>query len=192
MITDYRTKVLFLLFVLFVIFLGTFGTLITIPVLLLVIVVLSTFATTFYGSGWTPSSRQSIERILKEIRPKKGDIIYDLGSGDGRFVIAAAKQTNAKIIGLEIDFFKWLMSSLAIKIKGLGNAKIIRKNFFTYNFHDADIIFIYLPQPTVDRLQERLKKLRKGTLIVTNKIKCKSLKLTKELKPEKIYIYSTK
>lgn len=102
---------------------------------------------------------------------------------------AAAKQTEAKVIGLEVDFFKWLLTTVSIKMKGLKNAKILRRNFFTYDFRDAKIVFIYLPQPTVDRLQPKLKGLRKGTLVVTNRVKCRELKLKKELKAEKIYIY---
>ncbi|MBI4174585.1 MAG: hypothetical protein HY517_02980 [Candidatus Aenigmarchaeota archaeon] len=189
MISDYQARIVALLVLLFAIFLATFGTLLTVPIIILLAIVLSTFATSFYGSSYLPSKKRAIEAIIKEIHLKKNDVVYDIGSGDGRFVIAMAKRTQAKVIGLEIDLIKWLISSISVRMKGLRNAKIIRESFFSYDYSDASIVFIYLPQPTVDKLQTKLKKLRKGTIVIANRIQCKELRLMKEIRKEKIRIY---
>lgn len=177
------------MFILIITFLGTLGTLITIPVFFLIIFVFSVFFTSFFGSSWLPTSYKKIDAIINELKLKKGDTVYDLGSGDGRIVITIAKKTKANVVGIEIDAIKWLISCIRIKTAGLKNAKVIRKSFFNANISNADVVFCYLPARTLEKLGNKLKTLRKGTIIVSNGAKIRDIKLTKELKPHKIYIY---
>lgn len=189
MISTFRAEIVFLLFILFFALLASWGTLAAIPILLLLIISGSVFLTSFFGSYWTPTKASAIERVVKEVKARKGKTFYDLGSGDARLVMAVASGTNAKTIGIEIDPIKWMISAARIKFDRLQNAKILRANFYKADLSKADVIFCYLPNLTMEKLEPKMKKLKKGTTIICYCIKFPTLKLTKEIKSEKIYIY---
>lgn len=119
-----------------------------------------------FGSPYLPLTVDVVERIMKMAEIKKDDIFYDLGSGDGRLVIAAAKR-GAKAYGVEINFFRVWCSRWNIFKKGLGNrAKIIRANLFEVDLSDATIVNVYLSQKTNNLLLPKLEKeLKNGTKI---------------------------
>lgn len=81
---------------------------------------------------------------------------------------------------------KLLLSMARIKANRISNASVIRQNFFTANLSDADIVYCYLPTLTLKKLEPKLKK---DTTVITYCIKFPSLKLIKELKHHKVYIY---
>ena len=71
--------------------------------------------------------------------------IYELGSGWGNVLIALAKQfPNRQIVGYEISFLPWLISKLLIKILGLKNVHVYRKNFLNADLSEASVIVCYL------------------------------------------------
>lgn len=189
MATKYQLKALLLMFVLLAIFLGTLGTLLTIPLLFLIIFTLSVVFTNFLGSQWVPTPSPAINLIVKETKVHKAKVFYDLGSGDARLVIEVAKHTSAKAIGIEIDPLKWILSLIKIKLNKAETVKILRQNFFKSDLSDADVIFCYLPTSTMKKLEPKMKKLDKGTIIIAYRIKFPSLKPIKELKQHKVYIY---
>ena len=160
-----------------------------IPITILFIISCSVYLTSFLGSYWTPTKSSAIARVAKEVKTRKSKIFYDLGSGDARLIGEVAKNTSAEAIGIEIDPLKWLFSMAKIKANRLKNANIVRGNFYSANLSKADIIFCYLPNRTLEKLEPKMKKLRKGTIIICYRIKFPTLKPIKELKPEKIYIY---
>jgi len=124
--------------------------------------------TTKSGSPFYPTEPKIVERLVKLAEIKPGDIIYDLGSGDGRIVIAAAL-VGAKAYGVEIDLLRCLYSRLWIKIFGLSkNAEIIKKSFYDVDLSKADVVFMFLLPETMEKLEEKLKReLKKGTKIVS-------------------------
>ena len=119
-----------------------------------------------FGSPYLPLKVDVVERIMKMAEIKEGDIFYDLGSGDGRLVIAAAKR-GAKAYGVEINFFRVLLSRWNIFKKGLGGkAKIIRGNVFDIDLSQATIVNVYLSQKTNNLLLPKLEKeLKNGTKV---------------------------
>jgi SAM-dependent methyltransferase len=111
----------------------------------------------FTGAPWVPMSRKLVNEILMLADIKPGELLYDLGSGDGRLVIAAAKDFGARAIGIEIDPFRVFYSRLKIWQYHLGDlAKTVEKNFFGVDLRQADVVVTYLLQETNDRLQEKL------------------------------------
>jgi len=144
-------------------------------------------------SPWAPWWRTSkkVARVqckLAEI--KKGDLIYDLGSGDGTALMIAAKEFGAKGIGLEIDLLRYYISKLLLKSYGVSaQVKVKRKNFFEENLKNADIIFVYLVPKTLDRLIPKFKKeLKKGTKILSYRYEI-NLPLKKYDKKNRIRLY---
>lgn len=122
-------------------------------------------------SPWAPWWRTSDETIRKAFKLAKvtsSDTVYDLGSGDGRSLIIAAKEFGARAIGIEIDPLRFWISQLLVLFKGLSNKVEIRKeNFLKSDISDATVVFVYLVPKALERLRPRLIKLKKGTRIVS-------------------------
>jgi len=123
-------------------------------------------------SPWAPwwrTSKKTARAICKLAKVKSGDLIYDLGSGDGTALMVAAKEFGAKGIGIEIDPLRYWISKYLLKRNSVANkVKILRKNFFAQDLKDADVIFVYLIPKTLGKLLPKFKKeLKKGTRIVS-------------------------
>lgn len=98
------------------------------------------------------------------------DIVYDLGCGDGRTAITAARRFGARAVGIEIDPLRYLWCQLLVTILGLRNrVRIVHGNLFAQDLSEATIVTCYLLQDTNNRLEEKLiKELRPGTRVVSN------------------------
>lgn len=125
----------------------------------------------FAGSDapYVPTKMGQVRKILKLAGVKKGKKFYELGSGDGRVVIAAAK-LGADSFGIEQSFIRVFYSRYKASNSHLkvGRAIFFHQNIFFKNYSDADIVYIYLLSKGVNKLEEKLKKeLKKGTVIIT-------------------------
>lgn len=110
---------------------------------------------------------------------KEGEIVYDLGCGDGRLLIEAEKKQNIEARGFEIAPIPFLLASLK---KWFENAKIklYFSNFLKANLHDADVIFCYLGPDAMAALYQKMKKeCRKGTRIISNTFRILEIKPVK-------------
>jgi len=113
-----------------------------------------------------PVVRQMI--ILAELKP--GENFYDLGAGDGRTVIMAAKDFGAKAVGVELreDLTKRTLNS----IYELGlerKVEILQKDIFNVDLSPADVVFLYLTTSANDKIKPKLEsELRPGTRIVSH------------------------
>jgi len=121
------------------------------------------------GAGWEPTSRRKVRKMLEMSGAGPTDIIYDLGSGDGRIVVEAARRFHARAIGVEADPIRVLFSRLAISLMHLeGQAKIIWGNFFHVDLSEATIVTLFLSQGTNRKLEPKLAtELRPGARIVS-------------------------
>jgi ribosomal protein L11 methylase PrmA len=124
--------------------------------------------TTIFGAPWTPTSARSVKRVLDLADVRPSDTVYDLGSGDGRLVIEAAKR-QATAVGIEIDLLRVLWSRLAIKLAGLDRKASIRwENFFHEDLREATVVTLYLSEQTNKRLRPKLEReLRPGARVVS-------------------------
>ena len=144
-----------------------------IPVPLLLIAVILILAglvlwTQVIGAGWWPTPMKAVRRMLELAELKESDTLYDLGSGDGRIVIEAAKRYGARGIGIEADPLRVAVSRLIVRLKGVhGLVKIVHGNLFRESIAEASVVTLYLTQKTNRRLKQRLLELREGTRIVT-------------------------
>jgi len=118
---------------------------------------------------WQPTDRVTVRRLLflAEVRP--GERVVDLGCGDGRIVVAAAREFGARATGVEIDPFRVLWGWIWILLAGLGaRARIVCGNMYTYDVSDADVVVLFLSATANFRLQERLRgQLKSGARIVS-------------------------
>jgi len=111
-----------------------------------------------------------VRRMLQLARVRPGEVLYDLGSGDGRIVIAAAKEFGARAFGVEIRKDLYEQSTARIKDLGLADrATIINASFYDVPLTDADVVTMYLLTTVNERLKPKLEKeLRPGARVVTH------------------------
>jgi len=98
------------------------------------------------------------------------DVVYDLGSGDGRILIEAARTYHARAVGIEADPLRVLMSRLFISMGHLkGKTRVVWANFFHVNLGDATIVTLFLSHGANQRLKTKLlTELRPGTRVVSH------------------------
>ncbi len=120
----------------------------------------------FTEAPFVPTGRRDLRRILEATRLKPGETFYDLGSGDGRFVIAAAR-SGAKAHGFERAWPLVLWSKFLIVVFGLrGKAVIAHADLLKINLGQADVIFCYLMPKGMNRLKLKLEtELKPGTRV---------------------------
>ena len=121
------------------------------------------------GAGWEPTSRRKVRKMLEMSGAGPSDVIYDLGSGDGRIVVEAAKRYHAKAVGVEADPLRVLFSRFMISLLHLkGRARIVWGNFFHVDLSEATIVTTFLSQGTNLRLEPKLiAELKPGTRVVS-------------------------
>src|SRR4029077_1738912 len=98
---------------------------------------------------------------------KKSDVVYDLGSGDGRIVIAAAKEFGCKAIGYEIEAELVALSRAQTTSDQVEHlVKIERADVMTVDLSSADVVTLYLLPQQNDRLVPKFQKMKPGSRIV--------------------------
>ncbi|QQS39066.1 SAM-dependent methyltransferase [Candidatus Woesebacteria bacterium] len=124
----------------------------------------------FYGNNapYVPSDADVVERVMEMAEVKKGDVVYDLGAGDGRFVLAAAMK-GASAVGVELNLLRSIYARVWFRILRIDKtAKIIRQDIFKTDLSKATVVICYLLQETNDALQKKLEKeLKPGTKVIS-------------------------
>ncbi len=119
---------------------------------------------------YVTSPQQIVDKMLEAAELKPGELVYDLGSGDGRVVLTAVQKFNAKAVGVELD--EKLAKAATEKIRKLGlqnRAKVIQGNMLEVDISPADVVVIYLTTESNDILRPALEKqLRPGTRVVSH------------------------
>jgi len=121
-----------------------------------------------YTEPHIPTPEDVIPMMLKLASVKPDELVFDLGSGDGRIPIAAARDFNAKAIGVEIRMR--LVKECRIKVREMGlsrRVRILSQNFKKVNLRRADVLALYLSSYTLNLLVPKFtQELRPGTRIV--------------------------
>ncbi|MBL7053840.1 hypothetical protein ISS06_01385 [Patescibacteria group bacterium] len=154
--------------------------------------VFSSYSWAFFSAApFVFSFRGEVDRMLKIAKIKPGEKFYDLGSGDGRMVLAAGQQ-GADSVGFEISFFPFILSKIKCW-KYSKNCKIFYKNFWKANLKDADIIYFYLLPKSSSKLRHKfVKELNTGTRIISNAFPIKEWEPTRVFKKQghpPLYLY---
>lgn len=100
---------------------------------------------------------------------KKNDVLYDLGCGDGRIVVTAAKKYGCKAIGYDIDPQRIKESQENVEKNNVGHlVKIVQADIFTLDLSQANVITLYLLPDLNVRLIPQLERLRPGSRVVSH------------------------
>ena len=134
------------------------------------------------GAPFVPSNDATARSMIRLAQIHEGDIIYDLGSGNGKLLLMATKQ-GARATGFEINPLLVLLS----KLRGTNTHW---KNFWKADIRSADILFIYLLPWKMDRLAEKIKQeCRKGTIIVSNSFIFPKWKILRQDTINHVYVF---
>jgi SAM-dependent methyltransferase len=119
--------------------------------------------------GYVPTRQEVVDGMLELAGVKAGDVVYDLGSGDGRFVIGAA-QRGARGVGIDIDPKMVQQARENVARNGVGDrVKIIHQDMFLADVSEASVVTLYLLPELNRRLRPKLwKELKPGSRVVSN------------------------
>ncbi len=118
---------------------------------------------------WVPTRDHVINRVFRIARLGKNDIFYDLGCGDGRVAIEAAKRYEVKAVCIEIRRDLVEKARKRVREEGVEDlVKIIHGNFFEIPLHEATVVYMYLLTSVNNMLKPKLRReLRVGARIIT-------------------------
>lgn len=118
---------------------------------------------------YVPTPNDVVAQMLKVAKVKKTDVVYDLGCGDGRIVVTAAKKYGCKGIGFDIDPQRLKESRANVKKNKVGKLVQIKdKNIFKTDLSKASVITLYLLPTLNKRLVPQLQKMKPGSRIVSH------------------------
>ena len=130
----------------------------------------SSFAQQLPDVIFVPTPHDVVERMLQMARVGPGDVLYDLGSGDGRIPIAAAKKFGIRAVGIDIDPRR--INEANVNAKKAGVTKLVsfrQEDLFKADFRNASVVTLYLLPELNEKLRPRLwAELKPGTRIVSH------------------------
>ena len=148
-------------------------------------------ATRYPDVIFVPTPQEVVEDMLRLANVQKGDVLYDLGSGDGRIAITAARKYGVKATGIDIDPERIREANENAKKAGVTNLVQFRQeDLFTADFKDASIITLYLLPDLNVKLRPKLwNELKPGTRIVSHQFEMGAWKPEKRLESNGRTIY---
>jgi precorrin-6B methylase 2 len=125
---------------------------------------------------YVPTPQDVVDKMLELAKVKKTDVLYDLGCGDGRIVVTAAKKYGCKATGFDVDPMRIQESEENVAKNKVGKlAKIQQKDIFTLDLSKANVVTLYLLPSLNVRLIPQLEKLKPGSRIVSHDFNMRSV-----------------
>jgi ribosomal protein L11 methylase PrmA len=140
---------------------------------------------------FVPTPHEVVDDMLRLANVRKGDVLYDLGSGDGRIAIAAAKKYGIKAVGIDIDPERIREASENARKAGVTNLVEFRQeDLFKADFREATVVTLYLLPDLNVKLRPRLwEELKPGTRIVSHQFDMGTWKPEKRLESNGRVVY---
>jgi|GEM_PF-1716548 len=118
---------------------------------------------------FVPTPQDVVEKMLELVEVKKSDLVYDLGCGDGRIVVTAAKKYGCKAVGYDLDPQRVKESLENVQKNQVGDlVRIEQKDIFTLDLSKANVITLYLLPSLNVKLIPQLENLKPGSRIVSH------------------------
>ena len=143
---------------------------------------------------YVPTPQEVVDAMLQVANVTKNDIVYDLGCGDGRIPVTAAKKYGARGIGIDIDPQRIKEANENVQKNGVADkVKIMNADLFTTDISEATVVTLYLLPSLNQKLMPKLKsELKPGTRIVSHAFDMGDWKPEKELdvNGRKVYFWT--
>jgi SAM-dependent methyltransferase len=118
---------------------------------------------------FVPTPDNVVKKMLEVAEIREGDVVYDLGCGDGRLVVAAAKKYGVKGFGFDLDPVRVKEARANVEKAGVGHLVTIeQKNIFDVDLSPASVVTLYLLPSINVRLIPQLKKLKDGARVISH------------------------
>jgi ribosomal protein L11 methylase PrmA len=119
---------------------------------------------------FVPTPQEVVDAMLKLAKVTQTDVIYDLGSGDGRIPVTAAKTYGARGVGIDIDPQRIREANENAKAAGVTDkVKFLNQDLFTTDISEASVVTLYLlPSLNLKLMPKLMKELKPGTRIVSH------------------------
>jgi len=146
-----------------------------------------------------PTPHDVVSRMLEVAEVTKDDLVYDLGCGDGRIVVAAASQYGCRAVGYDINPRMIREARQNVERKGVTQlVRIEQQDIFKLDLREASVITLYLLPEMNDRLVPQLKNLKVGSRVVCHEFpidgyqhdRMVTLKSAYDGVPRDIYLYT--
>ena len=146
---------------------------------------------------YVPTPQEVVDAMLKLANVTAKDVVYDLGCGDGRIPITAAKNFGARGIGIDIDPQRIKEANENLKTAGVGDkVKFVNADLFETNLSEATVVTLYLlPSLNIKLMPKLQKELRPGTRIVSHSFDMGTewpAEKTEEVNGRRIYYWTVK
>ncbi len=140
---------------------------------------------------FVPTPQNVVDEMLKLAKVHKGDVVYDLGCGDGRLVVTAAKQYGVRAVGIDINPVRIKESEENARQAGVTDRVSFRnEDLFEADIKEATVVTLYLLQSLNEKLRPKLwKDLKPGTRVVSHTFDMGDWKPEKEMEVEGRRIY---
>ena len=124
----------------------------------------------FYDVPYVPTAPDVVQAMLELAEVGKNDIVYDLGCGDGRIVITAAKKYGARGVGIDINPERIDEALGNAKTEGVSDrVRFIEQDLFKADIREATVVMLYLLQSVNEKLRPKLlAELKPGTRVVSH------------------------
>jgi len=143
------------------------------------------------GAEFVPTTMKNVRAMLSMVDITSDDVLYDLGSGDGRTIVTASKEYGARSVGIEADPLRLFWSQLRIRRNGLSDLSSVEwGNFFKKDLSEATVVTLYLFQSTNDKLVKKFEReLKPGTKVISHVFDFKPWKLVKVDEKHNLFMY---
>ncbi|MFW9833893.1 MAG: SAM-dependent methyltransferase [Candidatus Thorarchaeota archaeon] len=169
---------------------GTWMLILTVEICIIIFVIWIAWSG-IYGAPWVPTPKNRVRAMLKIAGVNSNDVLYDLGSGDGRIIVMAGKEFGARAIGIELDPIRLMWSRFSIRRHGLGDkVRVIRANFFKVSVEDATVVTLYQGHEINKKIITKLSsELKSGSRVVSYRFILSGWEPTMINEDESIYLY---
>jgi SAM-dependent methyltransferase len=160
-------------------------------ILVFVVFLISVSWTDTRGAPWVPTTMNTVRKMLTMAEVGPDDLVYDLGCGDGRTIVTAARRYGARAVGVEIDPLRYIWCQILVTVLGLRDrVQIVYGDFFSQDLSDADVVTCYLLQKTNNKLEKKFKReLASGARVVSNTFYFSGLNKVREDGDVKLYLF---
>lgn len=144
-----------------------------------------------FGGPFVVSRAEDVDEMIRVAKLVPADKVTDLGSGDGRIVIAAAKAGVTDALGIEINGALVRISKRSANRLGLKNARFVKESFWKTNVSDRTVVFLYQVPYAMRKLETKLQEeLPVGARIVSNDFRFENWKPSEEHGRIHVYVKS--